>query len=109
VGENTGVTTEVISRLVKEVIQIFPVLKQARAIRCAAALRPMTPDRHPIFEKVSGISDFYVAIGHSGITLAPITGKIFSDLITKGKTDIPITEFGIDRFQGNHIYNGVNN
>ncbi|MBU0465809.1 MAG: FAD-binding oxidoreductase [Proteobacteria bacterium] len=103
VGENTWVTTEMISRFAKEVIQVFPILKQAKAIRCAAALRPMTPDRLPIFEKVADISDFYIAVGHSGITLAPLTGKVFSDLIITGQTDIPITEFGMERFHGNQI------
>jgi S-adenosylmethionine:tRNA ribosyltransferase-isomerase len=35
-----------------------------------------------------------------GVTLAPITGKIFTDLITKGQTDVPITEYGLERFNG---------
>lgn len=100
VGENTAVTTKMISRCAREAIEIIPALKQARAIRCAAALRPMTPDRRPIYQKVAGISDFYVAVGHSGITLAPITGKIFSDLITRGQTDVPIAEYGLERFNG---------
>jgi len=98
VGENTAVTTREISRCAREAIEIIPVLKQARAIRCAAALRPMTPDRRPIYQKIAGISDFYMAVGHSGITLAPITGKIFTDLITKGQTDVPIAEYGLERF-----------
>jgi sarcosine oxidase subunit beta len=98
VGENTAVTTREISRCARQAIEIIPALKQARAIRCAAALRPMTPDRRPIYHKMVGISDFYVAVGHSGITLAPITGKIFSDLITKGQTDVPIAEYGLARF-----------
>jgi sarcosine oxidase subunit beta len=100
VGENTAVTTREISRCAREAIKIIPVLKQARAIRCAAALRPMTPDRRPIYQKVDGISDFYLAVGHSGITLAPVTGKIFTDLITKGQTDVPIAEYGLERFHG---------
>ncbi len=103
-GENTGVTTEMISRVAGESIEIFPLLKQASAVRCAAALRPMTPDRLPIFEKVAGISDFYIAVGHSGITLAPLTGKVFSDLITTGQTDIPITEFNLERFHRQSLY-----
>jgi sarcosine oxidase subunit beta len=98
VGENTAVTTREISRCAREAIKIIPVLKKARAIRCAAALRPMTPDRRPIYQKIAGISDFYVAVGHSGITLAPITGKIFTDLITKGQTDVPIAGYGLERF-----------
>ncbi len=100
VGENTAVTTKMISRCAREAIEIIPVLKQARAIRCAAALRPMTPDRRPIYQKIPGISEFYVAVGHSGITLAPITGKIFTDLITTGQTDVPIAEYGLERFDG---------
>ena len=98
VGENTAVTTKMISRCAQEAIEIIPALKQGRAIRCAAVLRSMTPDRRPIYQKMVGISDFYLAVGHSGITLAPITGKIFTDLITKGQTDVPIAEYGLERF-----------
>lgn len=98
VGENTGVTTEMISSRVRKAIRILPALKKARAIRCAAALRPMTPDRLPIYQKMDGIRDFYVAVGHSGITLAPITGKIFSDLITLGHSDINLDPYRVERF-----------
>jgi sarcosine oxidase subunit beta len=98
IGENTGVTTAMISSRVRKAIRILPVLKKTRAIRCAAALRPMTPDRLPIYQKMDGISDFYVAVGHSGITLAPITGKIFSDWITRGQTDVALEHYRVERF-----------
>jgi glycine/D-amino acid oxidase-like deaminating enzyme len=39
-----------------------------------------------------------VAVGHSGITLAPITGQVFLDLITKGRTDLPIAPYRLGRF-----------
>ena len=99
VGENTGVTIDMISRIAKQAIRIIPALQRARAIRFTAALRPMTPDRLPIYQKIDGVRNYYVAVGHSGITLAPITGKIFSELITQGKTDIPIDEYRLERFQ----------
>ena len=98
VGENTSVTTRMISSRVRLALEILPGLKAVRGIRCAAALRPMTPDRLPIYQKMEGVSDLYLAVGHSGFTLAPITGKIFSELITQGHTDVAIDEYRIERF-----------
>jgi glycine/D-amino acid oxidase-like deaminating enzyme len=99
VGEDTTVTSEMISSRVQKAIRILPVLKAARGIRCAAALRPIPPDRLPIYQKMEGVSDFYVTVGHSGITLAPLTGKIFTELITQGHTDIPIDKYRVERFK----------
>ena len=61
----------------------------------------MTPDRRPIYQKMVGISDFYVAVGHSGITLAPLTGKIFTDWIVNGETDIDLSPYSLKRFAEN--------
>lgn len=98
-GENTRVTTGMLSTITRRALRILPVLRKARAIRCAAALRPMTPDRLPVYQKIEGVKDFYIAVGHSGFTLAPITAKIFTDLITRGKTDIDLDPYRVERFQ----------
>jgi sarcosine oxidase subunit beta len=76
---------------VKEAIRILPELSKVRAMRIFAHIRPMPPDRLPIYDKVAGVKGFYVAVGHSGITLAPVTGKIFADLIVRGETDIDLS------------------
>lgn len=98
VGENTQVTVEMISKMARKSIRILPVLKQAQVVRCAAALRPMTPDRLPVYQKIPDVSDFYIAVGHSGFTLAPVTAKIFSDLIVKGRTDVELDAYRTHRF-----------
>ena len=99
VGENTGVTVEMLADRVRQAIRIIPALKFAHGIRCTAALRPMPPDRLPIYQKMEEIRDFYVAVGHSGVTLAPITGKIFSELITQGDTDVSLDTYRVERFK----------
>ncbi|UCF92885.1 MAG: FAD-binding oxidoreductase [Desulfobacterales bacterium] len=99
VGENTGVTTAMIASRVRQALRILPVLKQATGIRCTAALRPMPPDRLPIYQKMDAVRDFYVTVGHSGITLAPVTGKVLADLITTGHTDIPLDPYRVERFK----------
>ncbi len=58
--------------------------------RAWAGLYEMTPDHHPILGAVPGVPGFFLANGFSGhgVMHAPATGKIVSDLILKGTTDL---------------------
>ncbi len=58
--------------------------------RAWAGLYEMTPDHHPILGPVSGVPGLFLANGFSGhgVMHAPATGKILSDLILHGKTDL---------------------
>jgi sarcosine oxidase subunit beta len=58
--------------------------------RAWAGLYEMTPDHHPILGSVPGLEGFFLANGFSGhgVMHAPATGKILSDLILTGKTDL---------------------
>jgi len=58
--------------------------------RAWAGLYEMTPDHHPILGKAPGVPGFFLANGFSGhgVMHAPATGKILSDLILTGKTDL---------------------
>ena len=58
--------------------------------RAWAGLYEMTPDHHPILGEAPGVPGFFCANGFSGhgVMHAPATGKILSDLILKGKTDL---------------------
>ena len=55
-----------------------------------AGLYEMTPDHHPILGEAPGIPGLFLANGFSGhgVMHAPATGKILSDLILNGKTDL---------------------
>jgi sarcosine oxidase subunit beta len=50
----------------------------------------MTPDHHPILGVVPEMSGFYCANGFSGhgVMHAPATGKILSDIVLNGATDL---------------------
>jgi sarcosine oxidase subunit beta len=50
----------------------------------------MTPDHHPILGAVPGVDGLFLANGFSGhgVMHAPATGKILSDLILRGSTDL---------------------
>lgn len=70
--------------------------------RCWAGLYEMTPDHHAILGPVESVPGFFLANGFSGhgVMHAPATGKILSDLILRGKTDIvdDVSVLGFDRF-----------
>ena len=69
--------------------------------RAWAGLYEMTPDHHPILGPVSEIEGFFLANGFSGhgVMHAPATGKILSDLILTGKSDLVDTSLlGLSRF-----------
>ncbi|HXM68357.1 MAG TPA: FAD-dependent oxidoreductase [Candidatus Acidoferrum sp.] len=66
-----------------------------------AGLYEMTPDHHPILGEAPEVSGFFLANGFSGhgVMHAPATGKILSDLILTGKTDlIDATLLSLSRF-----------
>jgi len=98
VGHDRHVTYEASTSLLARAQRIVPALAVARVIRAWAGLRPMSPDGLPIYDVVPQVPGFFVAVGHSGITLAPITGQVFLDLITKGRTDLPIGPYSLSRF-----------
>ena len=58
--------------------------------RAWAGLYEMTPDHHPILGPVKDVPGFFLANGFSGhgVMHAPATGKILSDVILTGKTDL---------------------
>jgi len=58
--------------------------------RAWAGLYEMTPDHHPILGEVASVPGFFLANGFSGhgVMHAPATGKILSDLILTGKTNL---------------------
>ncbi len=69
--------------------------------RAWAGLYEMTPDHHPILGEAPGVSGFFLANGFSGhgVMHAPATGKILSDLILTGKTDlVDVSLLGLSRF-----------
>ena len=55
-----------------------------------AGLYEMTPDHHPILGAVPDVPGFFLANGFSGhgVMHAPATGKILSDLLLTGHTDL---------------------
>ncbi len=73
--------------------------------RAWAGLYEVTPDHHAILGE-SPVKGFYLANGFSGhgVMHAPATGKVVSDIILHGKTDLlDASLFGLERFAAGRL------
>jgi D-amino-acid dehydrogenase len=62
--------------------------------------RPMTPDGLPIIDRLPHLKNVIIAAGHNkeGISMAPGTGKLISEMISGEKSHIDPSPYRIDRF-----------
>ena len=63
----------------------LPVLRGAHIARTLLAWRSMPADRLPIVGPVPGLDSLYLAVTHSGVTLAPVLGRLVADEIATGE------------------------
>ena len=70
VGFDDSTTVDKIEWLARRAVATFPDLGKARLVRAWGALRPLTPDSYPIYQGSASCPGAYVAICHSGVTLA---------------------------------------
>jgi len=100
VGFRKKTTARALAGLRHMATALVPELRRAEVDSAWAGLRPGSPDGLPIIGRLPGRDNVYVAAGHfrNGILLAPITGKLISQLILEGATELPLKPFSPARF-----------
>jgi glycine/D-amino acid oxidase-like deaminating enzyme len=61
-------------------------------------VRPIPKDRFPVVGRAPGVDGLYVAVMHSGITLAPAMGRFVADEILRSRRHSLIRPYGLERF-----------
>ena len=64
-----------------------------------AGRRPIPNDRLPLVGRAVGLDGLYVAVSHSGITLAPAVGSMVAEEIVAGRRHPLLEQFGLGRLQ----------
>ena len=100
VGFDDRPTTEARDSILRDVVEILPVLSRARLVLQTACLRPVSEDELPLIGEVPGWEGVYMATGagRKGILLGPAMAQSVADLVTTGRTELPIGSFSPDRF-----------
>jgi sarcosine oxidase subunit beta len=84
----------------RTVWDLFPVMRSAEIVRCWAGIEARMPDDLPVIGPSAGSEDAFHAFGFSahGFQLGPIVGAIIAELVTGGRTNLPIAPFRVDRW-----------
>ncbi len=79
---------------------LFPTMRNVRIVRSWAGIEGRMPDDIPVIGPSSTSEGVWHAFGFSahGFQLGPIVGSIIADLVTTGRTALPIAPFAIERF-----------
>ncbi|SDI32274.1 NAD(P)/FAD-dependent oxidoreductase [Alteribacillus bidgolensis] len=92
---------EVMQGIAERALRFLPILKDISCIRSYAGIRPWVVDHLPIVSEVEEVPGFYIASGHEGdgISMAPITGKMMTQLISNEETDFDIARLKFSRYK----------
>lgn len=76
---------------------LMPLLADARIDTVRVGWRPMPADGFSAVGPLAGIEGYYLVFTHSGVTLAPILGKLVAEEITSGRSSPMLAPFRPDR------------
>ena len=85
--------------LLTRAIQYLPALAGARAIPVPVGYRPMPLDELPILGFTQAVPNLYIALMHSGVTLAPLVGELSMIEIVDGIQVALLDDYRLERFQ----------
>ncbi|TPK65233.1 FAD-binding oxidoreductase [Mesorhizobium sp. B2-4-15] len=98
-GADPGVDAEVTARELFAVMKAM--LRDSEGLELdfhTVGYRPTPIDGFPIIGRAEGMDGLYVAVTHSGITLAPAVGLFASQEILGGERDPLLAPYGLGRF-----------
>lgn len=97
-GLDTSTTSEAAASLSANALRVFPALREATVVRQWAGLRILTPDGHPVYAESQSHPGAFVAVCHSGVTLAAAHATVLADAIAAGRLPPYLDDFHQRRF-----------
>lgn len=99
VGMDDGTRLDVIKGIAQRAVRQFPVLESVRVLRSWGALRVMSPDGHPIYDRSVSHPGAFVVNCHSGVTLAAAHADQLAAWILDEPVEQNLEAFSARRFQ----------
>lgn len=90
-GEEAGL-------LIEAVRTVLPLVQTGDLESIRVTARPIPSDRLTCSGWIPGVGGYYVAVTHSGVTIAPYLGKAIADEVVRGRVHDSLAEFRPDRF-----------
>jgi glycine/D-amino acid oxidase-like deaminating enzyme len=96
---NDAATAPVMSQIARRAVRIYPLLKSVRIVRAWGALRVLSADGFPLYDRSVSCPGAALVTCHSGVTLAAAHAFLLAGWIEG--TDIPdfVESFSVKRFE----------
>lgn len=98
VGYDLSTTTEAAVHMSRNALRILPALSRARLVRHWSCLRVMTPDGCPVYAQSQQFPGAFVALCHSGVTLAALHAGSYARALASGAPPSFLDVFHHERF-----------
>jgi len=99
---NQGVDMDVVQPTFEAIAKRIPAMSRAVFRGGWSGAFTVTPDWHPILDRIEGIDGLYCAVGFSGhgFKESPMIGKAMAELITRGEAEcVDISMLNLNRFE----------
>jgi glycine/D-amino acid oxidase-like deaminating enzyme len=105
VGFDKTLDWEVVRRLARQAIEIFPFLAEVQLLRTYGGFRPYCPDHLPVIGPDTRVPGLLHACGHegAGIGLAAATGVLIAESIIGASTSLDLAPFAPERFEVSRV------
>jgi len=98
-GEIGGDPSKSATKILKLLRHRVPGLRRIEIENIFVGNRPIPADGFPVIGRASGTQGLYLASMHSGITLAPIVGRLASEEILANRQSDLLAPYRLSRFQ----------
>lgn len=98
VGFDVGTRVEIMAAIARRTVRTFPFLAQVPVARAWGALRVMTPDGFPIYDRSEAHGGAFAVTCHSGVTLAAVHADVLSGWIAGEEQSPAAMAFSARRF-----------
>ncbi len=100
VGFDASATAQAAGKLSADAVRIIPALASVTLVRQWGGLRVMTPDGYPVYVESSICPGAFVALCHSGVTLAALHASVIAQAVIDGALTATLMPFHPSRFAG---------
>lgn len=103
---NQGVDMDVVQPTFEAIAKRIPAMSRAVFRGGWSGAFTVTPDWHPILDRIEGIDGLHCAVGFSGhgFKESPMIGKAMAELITKGEAEcVDISMLNLKRFESGDL------
>ncbi|MQB35469.1 FAD-binding oxidoreductase [Agrobacterium tumefaciens] len=98
VGLDVATTGSAAAKLSTRALRVLPALADAKLVRQWAGLRVLTPDGCPVYAQSESHPGAFIALCHSGVTLAAVHADIIAQAVIDGKIPSSLNIFNTRRF-----------